>query len=217
MRQLLKIYLTSAGYATADVSDGESALSEVESDSSYHLVILDLMMPGMNGWEACREMRRIRPELPILMLTARTSIEDKVQGLTIGADDFLTKPFDGRELVARVQSLLRRTFGNESQPHHIESMHLTIDPDARMLFVHDSEVSLTPTEFDVLWLLAKRPGRTFAREEILERIWGHDFEGDVRAVDSHIKNIREKFREAGIQLEPIVTVWGVGYKFEANT
>ncbi|WP_235587040.1 response regulator transcription factor [Ferroacidibacillus organovorans] len=214
MRQLLKIYLTNAGYTISEASNGEVALSEIEAET-YHMIILDLMMPGMSGWEACKEIRAIEPELPILMLTARTSIEDKVQGLSMGADDYLTKPFDGRELVARVQSLLRRSVGTETEPYHIRALNMTIEPEQKLVSVHGIPLALTQTEFDILWLLAKRPERTFTREELLERIWGLDFDGDIRTVDSHIKNLREKLRE--MDVDPIATVWGAGYKFVVNT
>ena len=215
MRQLLKIYLTNAGYTISEASNGEVALSEIEAET-YHMIILDLMMPGMSGWEACKEIRAIEPDLPILMLTARSSIEDKVQGLSLGADDYLTKPFDGRELVARVQSLLRRSVGTEMEPYHIRALNMTIEPEPKLVsVVHGIPLALTQTEFDILWLLAKRPGRTFTREELLERIWGPDFDGDIRTVDSHIKNLREKLR--GMDVDPIATVWGAGYKFVVNT
>lgn len=214
MRQLLKIYLTNAGYTISEASNGEVALSEIEAET-YHMIILDLMMPSMSGWEACKEIRAIEPDLPILMLTARSSIEDKVQGLSMGADDYLTKPFDGRELVARVQSLLRRSVGTEMEPYHIRALNMTIEPEPKLVSVHGIPLALTQTEFDILWLLAKRPGRTFTREELLERIWGPDFDGDIRTVDSHIKNLREKLR--GMDVDPIATVWGAGYKFVVNT
>lgn len=216
MRQLLTIYLKKGGYAVAEASDGSTALEQVGT-GTYHLVVLDLMMPGINGWETCKEIREVAPEMPILMLTARSSIEDKVSGLSIGADDYLTKPFDGRELIARVQALLRRVRPKDGQIYRFDEVDMSIDPNGRTITVSKKPLSLTPKEFDVLLLMAKRPGRTYSREEILERIWGYDYNGDTRTVDSHVKNIREKLRDARVAKDPIKTVWGIGYKFEVQT
>ncbi len=213
MRQLLTIYLKNAGYAVEEANDGLTALEQVETET-FHLVVLDLMMPGMSGWDACKAIREVKSEMPILMLTARTSVEDKVTGLSIGADDYLTKPFDGRELVARVQALLRRSNPEEGQTYRFDEYDILIDPEGRTVSVTKKPLSLTPKEFDVLLLMAKRPGRTYSRDEILERIWGYDYYGDTRTVDSHVKNIREKLRDAGVTHDPIKTIWGIGYKFE---
>lgn len=212
MRQLVSIYLKNAGFEVEEANGGVAALELVNTDT-FQLVVLDLMMPGMDGWEACKKIRERHPDLPILMLTARTAVEDKVKGLVIGGDDYLTKPFDGRELVARVQTLLRRTQSEERQMVRFNELHLVLDVDGRIACIASNQLSLTPKEFDVLLLMAKRPGRTYSRDEILERIWGYDYSGDTRTVDSHVKNIREKLREAGVTQDPIKTVWGIGYKF----
>lgn len=213
MRQLVRIYLQNAGYSVVEAIDGPTALEQFEKDLP-NLVVLDVMMPGMDGVETCQYMHGINPEIPILMLTARTTIEDKVTGLSCGADDYLTKPFDGRELVARVQALLRRVHSDEEQILTVDGVGLRIDLAGHVVTVGETLLALTPKEFELLVLLARRPGRTFTREEILERVWTYEYEGEARTVDSHVKNLREKLRDAGITSDPLKTVWGVGYKFE---
>ncbi|QSO53095.1 response regulator transcription factor [Alicyclobacillus curvatus] len=216
MRQLIRIYLQNAGYSVEEAADGRAALERFEKDRPQ-LVVLDLMMPGMDGFETCGHMREMNREIPILMLTARTTIEDKVAGLSCGADDYLTKPFDGRELVARVQTLLRRVHLEEEQTLEVGGVGLKIDLAGRTVTVGGTPIALTPKEFEMLVLLSRRPGRTFTREEILERVWNYEYEGEPRTVDSHVKNLREKLRDAGIIRDPLKTVWGVGYKFEVGT
>lgn len=215
MRRLIRIYLENAGYHVVESEDGEQALEQMDHQF-VHLVVLDLMMPGMDGWETCSEIRSKQSSIPILMLTARTAIEDKVAGLAMGADDYLTKPFDGRELIARVQALLRRSY-SKSDLVDFEAVSLKIDSLGRDVHVKNQVVPLTPKEFDLLLFLAQNKGRSFTREDLLDRIWGPDYEGNTRTVDSHVKNIREKLREAGIEQNLILTVWGVGYKFEVET
>ena len=216
MRQLIRIYLQNAGYTAEEAADGLSALERFEKDRPQ-LVVLDLMMPGMDGFETCGHMREMNRETPILMLTARTTIEDKVAGLSCGADDYLTKPFDGRELVARVQTVLRRVYLEQEQTLEVGGVGLKIDLAGRTVTFGETPVALTPKEFEMLVLLSRRPGRTFTREEILERVWNYEYEGEPRTVDSHVKNLREKLRDAGIIRDPLKTVWGVGYKFEVGT
>ena len=185
MRQLIRIYLQNAGYAVDEAADGLTALERFEKDSP-HLVVLDLMMPGMDGFETCVHLRGINPEIPILMLTARTAIEDKVAGLSCGADDYLAKPFDGRELVARVQALLRRVHVEEEQVVQVDGVGLQINLAGRTVTVGETLVALTPKEFELLVLLARRPGRTFTREEILERVWNYEYEGEPRKLASRL-------------------------------
>jgi len=216
MRNLIRIYLRSAGYSVQEAVDGKDALRVLEK-TQPHVVILDLMMPGMDGWETCTSIRERDPEIPILMLTARTAIEDKVLGLSHGADDYLTKPFDGRELTARVQALIRRSYFDEEDGVRFDDIDLVIDVVGRTVRVGSNPISLTPKEFDLLLLLSRHPGRTFPREEILERIWSYEYEGEIRTVDSHVKNIREKLRDAGVEINPLKTVWGMGYKFEVES
>lgn len=216
MRHLIRIYLQSAGYLVHEAADGQRAMQAIEN-TRPHAIVLDLMMPGMDGLETCAYIREKDPEIPVLMLTARTSIEDKVEGLAHGADDYLTKPFDGRELVARVQALLRRAHLGEAERVQFDEIDLAIDVTGRTLLVGAKHVSLTPKEFELILLLARHPGRTFPREEILERVWSYEYEGETRTVDSHVKNIREKLRDAGVEPNPVKTVWGVGYKFEVES
>ena len=216
MRNLIRIYLRNAGFEVLEASDGLGALAILDHVIP-HVVILDIMMPIMDGMASCEAIRRKIPEIPIIMLTARTSVDDKVEGLTVSADDYITKPFDGRELVARVQALLRRAHNEEDTGLHFEAIQLSIDLTKRQVTVDDKVVTLTPKEFELTLLLVRHPGRTFPREEILERVWPYEYEGETRTVDSHVKNIREKLKDAGVDTNPIKTVWGVGYKFEVET
>jgi two-component system response regulator ResD len=170
------------------------------------------MMPELDGWEVCRQMRRDKKETPIIMLTAKTDVEDKLVGFNTGADDYMGKPFDPRELVARIHALLRR-IRTDAINEGITLTTLYINPSARSASVEGKELSLTAKEFDLLWLMVKNKGRVFSREELLERVWGHDFLGESRTVDSHMKNLREKLRKDGLD-DLIHTVWGVGYKLE---
>jgi two-component system response regulator ResD len=214
MRQLVRIYLTNVGITVIEAESGKTALSIVEQQK-IHLIVLDLMMPDMDGLQVAEVVKGKYPAMPILMLTARGTMDDKITGFAVGADDYLVKPFDGRELVARVQVLLRRSYPT-SNSIYFPYIDLTIDAEARNVLVAGNAVPLTQIEFDILQLLAEHPKRTFPREEMLERVWGIDYFGDTRTIDSHIKNIREKFRHAGISQDPIQTVWGIGYKFEVE-
>lgn len=215
MRNLLRIYLTKNGFAVTEARNGHEALSLVEQQD-FDLIILDIMMPDMEGWEVCKKIRETK-QIPILMLTARTDTKDKVYGLNIGADDYLVKPFEPEEMIARVFALLRRANISEMtnrQEKKISFGELMIDPAGRQVWVNDQPIDFTPKEFDVLHLLAKNPGHVFSREKLLQQIWGDDYFGDERTVDTHVKNIREKVRKAGLSYVPIQTVWGVGYKFK---
>ena len=216
MRNLVRIYLRADGHSVEEAADGVQAL-DIISASRPDVIVLDVMMPGMDGLETCSFIRSQYPDIPILMLTARTSVEDKVSGLSVGADDYLTKPFDGRELVARVRALYRRAYGDTHEKYRIDSIDLGVDMQSRTVSVASTHISLTPKEFELVVLLTRHPGRTFPREEILERVWSGEYEGETRTVDSHVKNIREKLREAGVNPDPIKTVWGVGYKFEVES
>ncbi|RYL87520.1 response regulator transcription factor [Sporolactobacillus sp. Y61] len=217
MRNLLRIYLSKAGFDPVEAADGCEALVKMKNQS-FDLVILDIMMPHMDGWEVCRSIREIRT-VPILMLTALDETKDKVQGLELGADDYLTKPFDPEELIARVHALIRRASfvsPQQSEDHLLHFPGLTLDRDGRRIFVHDQPLDLTPKEFDLLMTLAENKGRVLSREQLIEKIWGYDFEGDARVVDIHVKNIREKLKRSGLAYHPIQTSWGVGYKFETE-
>lgn len=214
MRQLIRIYLNNAGFTVIEAEAGKIALSQLEKEH-IHVILLDLMMPDMDGLQVAEIIKKRYPTIPVLMLTARGTMDDKITGFALGADDYLVKPFDGRELVARVQALVRRSYP-ASASLHFPAIQLTIDPEARKVTVIETSVVLTQKEFDVLLLLAEHPNRTFHREEMLENVWGIDYFGDTRTVDSHIKNIREKLRHAGMAKDPIQTVWGIGYKFEVE-
>jgi len=207
MRDLIRLYLA-AEFIVHEAGDGLSALRAVRAVRP-DLVLLDVMMPQLDGWAT---LKRIREEvsIPVIMLTARGDVPDRVQGLRMGADDYIAKPFDGRELAARVQAVLRRTTGQVEAEAPVRRAGLLLRPAERTAAYAGRPLALTPKEFDLLALLAAHPGQAFSREKLLDRIWGPDYEGDTRTVDSHIKNLREKLGGgAGL----IATVWGVGYRF----
>jgi DNA-binding response OmpR family regulator len=202
------MYLKNAGYGVKVASTGSDALAQLSSNSPA-LIVLDLMLPDVDGVEVCRRIRQ-DSDVPILMLTARDEDVDKIIGLEVGADDYLTKPFNPRELVARVKSVLRRSApesrrGESKQIRHGE---LVVDAGSREVHVGDEEVQLAPKEFDLLWELLDHRGLVLTRDQLLERVWGYTFAGDTRTVDVHVRQIRRKLGEAS----PITTVWGVGYK-----
>jgi two-component system response regulator ResD len=214
LRSLVRLYLEQEGFRVDEAVNGKEALLKV-NQLEYGLIILDLMMPELDGWEVCRRIRTENKAVPILMLTAKTDVEDKLVGFDIGADDYMGKPFDPRELVARVQALLRRSSKTETENEQLRLGSLVINSSARSVSVNQQSLSLTAKEFDLLWFLAKNKGRAFSREQLLEYVWGQDFLGESRTVDSHIKNVREKLRKAGLD-EVIHTMWGVGYKLEVE-
>lgn len=217
MRDLLRIYLSNEGFEVTEAEGGAAAVNLL-NQTTFDLVILDIMMPGMDGWEVCRRIRE-NAQTPILMLTARSETKDKVQGLQLGADDYLVKPFDPEELTARVNALLRRaklTIPSTEQADVLRYFEISINPDTREVTAHGQTLELTPKEFDLLLYLASHPRKVFTRELILEQVWGQDYEGDIRTVDTHVKNVREKLRQAGLTYNPIQTVWGVGYKFQGS-
>ena len=202
------LYLKNAGYAVRTVANGSDALTQVASDSPS-LIVLDLMLPDIDGIEVCRRIRK-SSDVPILMLTARDEDVDKIIGLEVGADDYLTKPFNPRELVARVKSILRRATPERRQLESKVLRHgdLTVDAGRREVRVGEEEIQLAPKEFDLLWELLDHRGLVLTRDQLLERVWGYTFAGDTRTVDVHVRQLRRKLGDAS----PIVTVWGVGYK-----
>ena len=212
IRDLLRYNLERAGFRVAAVGDGEEGLKSIFA-SRPDLVVLDLMLPGRNGLEVLRELRdeSTTRELPVLVLTARGAEMDKLLGFEHGADDYMTKPFSVRELVARVQSLLRRTRAVRTDSA-IESGPLRIDPLAREVTVRGKVIALTPREFDLLAFLATHPGRALSREELLRKVWGYDYMGETRTVDVHVRRLRSKLGEKPKWIE---TVTGSGYKFVA--
>jgi len=204
----VSLYLKNAGYAVKAVATGSDALAQVESEEPA-LVVLDLMLPDMDGIEVCRRIRQ-RRDIPILMLTARDEDVDKIIGLEVGADDYLTKPFNPRELVARIKSVLRRTTSerHDRETEVIRHGNLSVDAGRREARVGEDEIQLAPKEFDLLWELLDHRGIVLTRDQLLERVWGYTFAGDTRTVDVHVRQLRRKLGDAS----PIVTVWGVGYK-----
>jgi DNA-binding response OmpR family regulator len=202
------LYLKNAGYGVKTAATGNQALADVAAETPA-LIVLDLMLPDIDGIEVCRRIRK-SSDVPILMLTARDEDVDKIIGLEVGADDYLTKPFNPRELVARVKSILRRSTPERRQIETKQLRHgdLVVDAGRREVHVGDEEVQLAPKEFDLLWELLDHRGLVLTRDQLLERVWGYTFAGDTRTVDVHVRQLRRKLGDAS----PIVTVWGVGYK-----
>ncbi len=208
--ELARLYLEKEGFRVAEAVDGAEALRRVGSEGPA-LMVLDLMLPEVDGWEVCRRVRA-ESDLPILMLTARDDDVDKIVGLELGADDYLTKPFNPRELVARVKAILRRTEkrGAPGGEGVRRVGNLTIDPARRTVTVGERAVSLRAKEFDLLLTLAEHAGIVLSREKLLDLVWGFDFYGETRTVDVHVAHLRAKLGEACTA--GIGTVWGVGYK-----
>jgi two-component system response regulator ResD len=213
---LVRLYVEEAGFTLAVAEDGASGLAANERIAP-DLVILDLMLPGIDGYEVCKRIRA-QSRTPILMLTARRAEDDRVMGLDLGADDYLTKPFSPRELVSRVRAILRRTSlqANETEPARLEYPGLTIIPAARRVEVDGHAVELTAKEFDVLLTLARAPDQVMARETLLSKVWGFDYLGDSRTVDVHIGTLRKKVERDPAHPRFIKTVWTVGYRFDPS-
>lgn len=211
--EICRDYLKAAFFDTISASDGPSALAMVDRENP-DLVILDLMLPGMDGLDVCREIRK-EHNTPIIMLTARVEETDKIIGLELGADDYITKPFSPRELVTRVRTVLRRVSGN-SPAEVIRIDDLTLDRNRYVVVLPGGEVSLTPTEFEILATLISQPGRIFSRSQLLVAVRGVSFESYERAIDSHIRNLRRKIEPDDGEPKYIVTVHGVGYKFAGH-
>ena len=216
MLKLLSIHLGKE-YRVVEAKDGAQALEYLKGQS-YDLIILDIMLPYVDGWTICQKVRE-KDDTPILMLTARQELSDKVKGFEIGADDYLVKPFEFDELKARVKALLRRSerINNKSQPDLHTLIYLNglfqLNLESRQLFVNQQLVELTAKEFDLLAMLASSPARVYTRELLLDQIWELDESRDLRIVDTHIKNIRTKIKKVEKEIKFIQTVWGVGYKF----
>ncbi len=212
--ELARLYLSREGYQVESVGDGAQAVArfhQVKPD----LVVLDIMLPGVDGLTICREIRKLS-QVPIIMLTARDEVTDKVVGLELGADDYLTKPFHPRELVARAKALVRRARLEPDQPRLIRAGRLEVDLERHEVRYGEAKLQLRPKEFDLLALLARHPGRVFQRSELLDLVWGYDFPGYTRTVDVHVQQVREKLAAADVEDPSIQTVWGVGYKLELN-
>lgn len=212
MRDLVRLYLERQGFTVEEAADGESGLEQAAT-GRFDLVLLDLMLPGLDGWQVCQRLRAAGQRVPVVMLTARGETDDRIAGLELGADDYIAKPFDLGELTARIRAVLRRA-GEAPRGGVLERGPLHIDLGARIATVHGRAVVLTPKEFDLLVALAQRPGQVFSRDLLLSQVWGWEFVGETRTVDAHVKNLREKLRSLDPDYNPIATVWGVGYKFE---
>lgn len=214
IRDAVSAYLERENYTVRGVGDGQSAVEEFEKHS-FDLVILDLMLPKLSGERVCRAIRDVS-NVPIIMLTAKGEVEDRIIGLELGADDYLVKPFSPRELVARVRALFRRAHKEaEPQAEVLEYGVLTIDISGHKVLIRGEEVDLTASEFKLLTTLARYPGRVYSRMELVEKVLGYDFEGYERTIDSHVKNLRAKLGDDPSNPHWLFTVHGVGYRFEA--
>lgn len=214
--ELLTSYLTREGFNVVSAANGEEALRAAE-EGQPDLILLDLMLPGLSGYEVAREVRK-KSSTPIIMITARDEETDKVVGLELGADDYITKPFSPREVMARVRAVLRRATPEATEERKIiRAGNLEIDPIRHEIKKNDGVIEVTPTEFKLLETMAESPRRVFTRLQLVERIQGYSFEGYERTIDAHIKNLRQKIEDDPKDPHYIVTVYGVGYKFEGDT
>ncbi|MCM3387896.1 response regulator transcription factor [Ureibacillus chungkukjangi] len=211
MLDLVELFLMPQGIKCIKESSGKNAIDILKKEK-VHIVLLDVMMPGMDGWEVCNAIREFS-DVPIIMLTARTDKIDLVKGLNSGADDYITKPFDERELVARVHAILRRS-PEEEKDLSIHYNDFTLDTERYSLKYFDLKVQLTLKEFFILKALISRPNKTYTREELLDLAWEYETETDIRTVDSHIRNLRDKLKKAGFPTDEFLkTAWGIGYKW----
>lgn len=208
MRQLVGMYLDNFGYEWGEAENGKEALKKLETDH-YDLVVLDIMMPEMDGLSVCKEIRKTS-DVPIIFLTAKGEEWNRVNGLRMGADDYIVKPFSPGELVARMEAVLRR-YTKQEQQEEIQFGPILINEKSRRIEAGGEPISLTVKEFDLLYFLCQHTGQVFSREQLLEKVWGYDYAGSTRTVDTHVKTMRLKLGESGNYIQ---TVWGVGYKFE---
>jgi DNA-binding response OmpR family regulator len=211
VREVVVSYLQREGYRTLEAEDGDRARELLESESPS-LVVLDVMLPGTDGLELCRWIRG-RSELPIIMLTARGEEADRIVGLELGADDYVTKPFSPRELAARVRTVLRRSSSEVSEAERLSFEDLSIDARTREVKKSGVELRLTAKEFDLLWFLARHPRQVFSRDQLMDRVWGYEAALDTGTVTVHIRRLREKIEDDPSQPRFLQTVWGVGYRF----
>lgn len=219
--ELISLYLLKECFDTEIAANGEDALEKFK-EYRPNLILLDIMLPGIDGYDVCREIRK-DSDVPIIMLSAKGEVFDKVLGLKIGADDYMVKPFDSNELVARVQAILRRTTPWEdpisevltAEPEEcVKYAGLTVNLSGYSVIYNGSMIEMPPKELELLYFLASRPNQVFTREQLLDKIWGYDYIGDTRTVDVHVKRIREKIKDG--KGWAIATVWGIGYKFEVK-
>lgn len=212
--ELLRLYIEKEGYDTRIANDGKAAL-EVFDEYNPDLIMLDIMLPELDGWQVCREIRK-KSQCPIIMLTAKSEVFDKVLGLELGADDYVVKPFEAKEIVARIKAVLRRSGTNDKDA--VKEVHydkLSINLTNYELRVNGVQVDTPPKEMELIYHLASNPNRVFSRDELLDQVWGFDYYGDSRTVDVHVKRLREKLEGVSDQWE-LKTVWGVGYKFDVK-
>ena len=212
--ELLRLYLTKEGYNVVIVNDGASAVTAFQEESP-NLVLLDIMLPKLDGWQVCREIRKFS-DAPIIMLTAKGEVFDRVLGLELGADDYVVKPFDTKEIVARIKAVLRRSASSVAE--EVKEVHfdkLSINLTNYELKVAGVQIDTPPKEMELIFHLAKSPNRVFTRDQLLDEVWGYDYYGDSRTVDVHVKRLREKLEGVSDKWE-LRTVWGVGYKFETK-
>lgn len=216
IREVVRRYLEREGFQVCEAADGYEAL-DLLRDESPHLIVLDLMLPGIDGLSLTQHIRQDR-QIPIIMLTAKGEASDRIRGLDLGADDYITKPFSPQEVVSRVRAVLRRTEGVSTQksqkPVHFD--HIQIDPAAHSLKVDSNDISLTAKEFDLLWFFVRNPQKVFTRSQLLSRVWGDELYTDPSTVTVHIRRLREKIEADPSNPKYILTVWGVGYKFVAE-
>ena len=214
IRELVRLYLEKEGFEIVTAERGDEAVKLFRA-SPPNLMLLDVMLPGMDGWQVCREVRKIS-NIPIIMLTAKDETFDKVLGLELGADDYIVKPFDMKELVARIKAVIRRFQAADTPEKELVFPGLTINISQYTVTYMGKALDMPPREIELLYFLASHPGMVFTREQLLEQVWGYDYFGDSRTVDVHVKRLREKLsggEELGWQIK---TVWGVGYKFEVK-
>ena len=212
--QLVKLYLEKEGYEVNVETRGDDAVNAFQKNPPS-LMLLDIILPGMDGWQVCRAIRQ-SSSIPIIMLSAKDETFDKVLGLELGADDYITKPFEGKELVARVKAVLRRSGASETEKDILSFPGLSISLEKYEVYYQGKLLDMPPKELEVLYFLASHQNRVFTREQLLEQVWGFDFFGDSRTVDVHIKRLREKLHDSEALGWQIRTVWGVGYKFEVK-
>ena len=222
IREVVRRYLELEGFAVTEAETGPQAMSILQ-DNRPDLIVLDIMLPGVDGFSITRRLRnaaeyhplQVDGDIPIILLTARTNEVDRVAGLELGADDYVTKPFSPRELVARVKAVLRRTAPTEIESESpVEFGGLSLDPRSRSVSIDEVAVSLTAKEFDLLWFLLRHPRQVFTRQQLLDQVWGYEFFGDESTVTVHVRRLREKLEPNPSEPSYILTVWGVGYKIE---
>ena len=211
MRKLLKDFLTRAGYQVLEAGDGMEAMDLFYEDKDIALIILDVMMPKMDGWQVCREVRE-HSKVPIIMLTARSEERDELQGFELGVDEYISKPFSPKILVARVGAILRRINGTDMSDI-LDAGGIKIDKAAHSVMIDDKPIDLSYKEFELLTYFVENQGIALSREKILNNVWNYDYFGDARTIDTHVKKLRSKLGDKG---EYIKTIWGMGYKFEVE-